>query len=99
MEAFAAKQLQRSGRSDQSHAASGAGVGIIRGLVAAARGNVSATVALRGDQRPLARHGGGFEVRVFAFRMGGHERRVAISAAADAASQYKNVAFSIGFWN
>ena len=42
---------------------------------------------------------GGFEVRVFAFRLGGHERRVSISAASDTASQYQYLAFSIGFWN
>jgi hypothetical protein len=41
----------------------------------------------------------GFEVRVFAFRLGGHERRVSISAASDLAARYKNLALSIGFWS
>ena len=41
----------------------------------------------------------GFEARVFAFRLAGHERRVAISGASDLAVRYKNLALSIGFWN
>ena len=49
---------------------------------------------------PLEHHPtAGFEARVFAFRLAGHERRVAISGASDLAARYKNLAVSIGFWN
>jgi hypothetical protein len=40
-----------------------------------------------------------FEAQVFTFRLGGHERRVSISAASDLAARYKNLALSVGFWN
>jgi len=41
----------------------------------------------------------GAEVRVFAFHLGGHERRVSLSVAADLARRHKNGGISIGFWN
>ncbi len=41
----------------------------------------------------------GFEVHVFSFRPGGHERRVSVSGAGDLAVRCKNLAFSVGFWN
>jgi hypothetical protein len=45
-------------------------------------------------------HGtGGGEVRLFAFHLMGHERRVAVSFAGDFASNYKNLGLSVGFWN
>jgi hypothetical protein len=41
----------------------------------------------------------GAELRLFAFRFWGAERRVALALAADAAPRYGNAGLSIGFWH
>jgi hypothetical protein len=98
MEAFAAKQLQASGRNVSPTPRLGLESEVIRGWLRLRAG--SYLEASRFEETSARWHvTGGFEVRVFAFRLAGHERRVAISAASDTAVRYQNLAFSIGFWN
>ncbi|HVT06923.1 MAG TPA: hypothetical protein VHO67_05680 [Polyangia bacterium] len=98
MEAFAAKQLQISGRDVSPTPRLGLESEVIRGWLRLRAGTyLEASRFMETSARWHAT--GGFEVRVFAFRLGGHERRVAVSGAADVASEYKNLGFSIGFWN
>ena len=98
MEAFAAKQLQVSGRNVSPTPRLGLESEVIRGWLRLRAG--SYLEASRFPETTARLHGtAGFEVRVFAFRLGGHERRVAISAASDLAARYKNLALAVGFWN
>jgi hypothetical protein len=98
MEAFAAKQLQVSGRNVSATPRLGLESEVIRGWLRLRAG--SYLEASRFPETTARLHGtAGFEVRVFAFRLGGHERRVAISAASDLAARYKNLALAVGFWN
>lgn len=98
MEAFAAKQLQVSGRDTILRPRLGVESEVIRGWLRLRAGSyVEGSRFYETNARWHAT--GGFEVRLFAFHLGGRERRVAISAAADVASLYKNLGVSIGFWN
>jgi hypothetical protein len=98
MEAFAAKELQVSGRNISPTPRLGLESEVIRGWLRLRAG--SYLEASRFPETSARLHGtAGFEVRVFSFRMGGHERRVSISAASDLAARYKNLALSVGFWN
>ncbi|MFL5303617.1 MAG: hypothetical protein ACJ8F1_00315 [Polyangia bacterium] len=98
MEAFAAQQLQMSGRDVSPTPRLGLESEVIRGWLRLRAGTyLEPSRFMETSARWHAT--GGFEVRVFAFHLGGHERRVSISGAADVASEYKNLGFSIGFWN
>jgi hypothetical protein len=98
VEAFAAKQLQVSGRSVSATPRLGLEAEVIPGWLRLRAG--SYLEASRFPETTARLHGtAGFEVRIFAFRLGGHERRVSISAASDLAARYKNLALSVGFWN
>jgi hypothetical protein len=98
MEAFAAKQLQVSGRNISPTPRLGLESEVIRGWLRLRAG--SYLEASRVPETSARLHGtAGFEARVFTFRMGGHQRRVSISAASDVAARYKNLALSVGFWN
>jgi hypothetical protein len=98
MEAFAAKQLQASGRSVSVTPRLGLETEPIAGWLRLRAGSyLEASRFAETSARP---HGtAGAQVRVVSFRLGGHERRVAVSAAADIAPRYKNLSISIGFWN
>ncbi len=98
MEAFAAKQLQQSGRSTTVTPRLGLESEVIPGWLRLRAGTyLEPTRFPETDARWHAT--GGFEVRVVSFHLLGQERRVQISAAADVAVRYQNVALSIGFWN
>jgi hypothetical protein len=98
VEAFAAKQLQHSGQDVSAVPRLGLEAEVIAGWLRLRAG--SYLEASRFPETTARLHGtAGFEVRVFAFRLGGHERRVSISAASDLAARYKNLALSIGFWS
>jgi hypothetical protein len=98
MEAFAAKQLQPSGRAVSFTPRVGVEAEVIPGWLRLRGGSYYEASRFEGvSSRP---HGtGGAEVRLFAFHLGKTERRVSLSAAADFAPRYKNVALSAGFWN
>jgi hypothetical protein len=98
MEAFAAKQLQVSGRKVSVTPRLGLEGEIIPGRLRLRAG--SYLEASRFPETSARLHGtGGGQVRVVSFRLGGHERRVALSFAGDIAARYKNLGVSIGFWN
>jgi len=98
MEAFAAKQLQVSGRHISITPRLGLETEVIAGWLRLRAG--SYREASRFPETSARFHGtAGAEVRIFSFRLAGHERRVAISAASDVAARYKNLAVSVGFWN
>jgi hypothetical protein len=98
MEAFAAKQLQASGRHATFTPRLGLESEVIPGWLRLRAG--SYLEASRFSETSARWHAtGGAQGRVFAFRLGGHERRVALSLGGDLASRYKNVGLSIGFWN
>jgi len=98
MEAFAAKQLQASGRNASFTPRLGLESEVIRGWLRLRAGFYDE--ASRFAETSARPHGtGGAEVRVFAFHFGGHERRVSVSIAGDFADRYKNGGLSIGFWN
>ena len=98
MEAFAAKELQISGRNVSPTPRLGLESEVIPGWLRVRAG--SYLEASRFPETSARLHGtAGFEARVFSFRLGGHERRVSISAASDFAVRYKNLALSVGFWN
>jgi hypothetical protein len=98
MEAFAAKQLQPSGR----HATFTPRLGL-EGEVLPGWLRVRAGSYLEGSRfaETSARwHAtGGLEGRLFAFHLLGHERRVSLSLAGDIARSYKNAGLSVAFWN
>jgi hypothetical protein len=98
LEAFAAKQLQVSGRDPSFTPRLGLESEVLPGWLRLRAGTY--VEASRFENTTARWHGtGGLEVRLFAFHLGGHERRVALSLAGDFASRYKNAAISIGFWN
>jgi hypothetical protein len=98
MEAFAAKQLQPSGRDLTVTARLGLEGEIIPGWLRLRAGSYREGVRFPG--LPARAHAtGGGEVRLFAFRLFGHERRVSLSVAGDVAARYHNLAVSAGFWN
>jgi hypothetical protein len=98
MEAFAAKQLQVSGRNISPTPRLGLESEVIPAWLRLRAG--SYIEASRFPETSARWHAtGGAEVRVFSFRLSGHQRRVSLSVAADFASLYKNVALSVGFWN
>jgi hypothetical protein len=98
MEAFAAKQLQVSGRNTTLTPRLGLESDVIKGWLRLRAGTY--LESSRFPQTTARLHGtGGAEVRVFAFHLGGHERRVSLSFAVDVASLYKNAGLSVGFWN
>jgi hypothetical protein len=98
MEAFAAKQLQVSGRNLSPTPRLGLESEVIPGWLRLRAGTY--LEASRFPETSARIHGtAGGEVRLFAFRLLGQERRVSISVAGDFASRYKNVGLSVGFWN
>jgi len=98
MEAFAAKQLQPSGQDISVTPRLGLEAEVLRGWLRVRAGFYDE--ASRFADTSARPHGtGGAEVRLFAFHLGGHERRVSASFAADFAARYKNGGLSIGFWN
>jgi hypothetical protein len=98
VEAFAAKQLQVSGRNISATPRLGLEGEVIPGWLRLRAG--SYLEASRFPETTARLHGtAGFEGRIFSFRLGGHERRVSVSAASDFATRYKNLALSVGFWN
>jgi hypothetical protein len=98
MEAFAARQLQPSGRDVSITPRLGIEAEVIRGWLRLRGGSYYEDSRFEGiSSRP---HGtGGAEVRLFAFHLGKTERRVALSFAGDAAPRYHNLGASLGFWN
>lgn len=98
MEAFAAKELQVSGRNISVTPRLGLESEVIRGWLKLRAG--SYLEASRFPETSARLHAtAGFEVRVFSFRFERHERRVSLSAAGDLAARYKNLAMSVGLWN
>jgi hypothetical protein len=98
MEAYANKQLQQSGRHATFTPRLGLESELIRGWLRLRAGTYQEGGRFAGiPGRPHAT--GGAEVRLFAFRLLGHERRLSLSLAADAASRYHNGSASLGFWN
>jgi hypothetical protein len=98
MEAYANKQLQASGRAVTLTPRLGTESEVIRGWLRVRAGAYHEGGRFEGiSGRPHAT--GGAQVRLFAFRVLGHERRVALSLAADVASRYHNAGASVGFWN
>ena len=98
MEAFAAKQLQASGRDVTFTPRLGLEAEVIRGWLRLRAGSYAEPS--RFAETSVRLHGtGGAEVRLFAFHFSGHERRVSISFAGDFADRYKNGGLSVGFWN
>jgi hypothetical protein len=98
MEAFAAKQLQPSGRNLSLTPRLGLEAEIIRGWLRVRGGSYYEPSRVPEISARLHGTAGG-EVRLFAFHLGKQERRVALSFAGDAAARYHNVGLSIGFWN
>jgi len=98
MEAFAAKQLQVSGRNISPTPRLGLESEVIPAWLRLRAG--SYLEASRFPETSARWHGtGGAEVRVFSFHFAGHQRRVSLSVAGDFASLYKNAGLSVGFWN
>jgi hypothetical protein len=98
MEAFAAKQLQVSGRGVSPTPRLGLESEVIRGWLRVRAGSyLEASRFPETSARPHVT--GGVEGRLFAFPLLGQERRVSLSLAGDFAPRYKNAGISIGFWN
>jgi hypothetical protein len=98
MEAFAAKQLQASGRNPTLTPRLGVEAEVIRGWLRLWAG--SYLEPSRFAETSARWHGtAGVQGRLFAFRLFGQERRVSLSLAGDFASRYKNGGASVGFWN
>jgi hypothetical protein len=98
MEAFAAKQLQASGRDITVTPRLGLESEIIRGWLRLRAGGYLEPSRFIGVTARW--HGtAGAEGRLFAFRLFGEERRVSLSVAGDFAARYKNAGISLGFWN
>lgn len=97
-EAFAAKQLQTSGRDASFTPRFGMEAEVIPGWLRLRAGTYLEAARFEGVEPRL--HGaGGAQVRLFAFRFAGSERRVSVSFAGDFASNYQNIGLSLGFWN
>ena len=98
MEAFAAKQLQASGRHAAFTPRLGLESDVIAGWLRVRAG--SYWEASRFAETSARWHvTGGVQGRVVAFHLAGQERRVAVSLGGDFASRYKNAGLSVGFWN
>jgi hypothetical protein len=98
MEAFAAKQLQASGRDPTLTPRVGVEAEVIRGWLRLLAG--SYLEPSRFAETSARWHGtAGAQGRLFGFRLFGDERRVALSLAGDFAARYKNAGISLGFWN
>jgi hypothetical protein len=98
MEAYAAKQLQESGRTVTPTPRLGLEGEVIPGWLRLRAGTYRE--GSRFQDVPGRWHGtAGGEVRVFAFKLLGHWRRVSLSFAGDIAPRYHNAGVSIGFWN
>ena len=98
MEAFAARQLQPSGRSVTVTPRLGLESEIIKGWLRLRAGGYLEPSRFA-DVSPRWHGTGGAEGRLFAFRLFGQERRVSLSVAGDFAARYKNAGISLGFWN
>lgn len=98
VEAFAAKQLQPSGRKPSFTPRLGLEGELIPGWLRLRAGTYLEAARFDGANERL--HGtGGAQVRLFSFDLAGGERRVAISVAGDVAQRYQNLGLSLGFWN
>lgn len=98
MEAFAAKQLQASGRGVTVTPRVGLESEVIKGWLRLRAGGYLEPSRFV-DVGPRWHGTGGAEGRLFAFRLFGQERRVSLSIAGDFAARYKNAGVSLGFWN
>jgi hypothetical protein len=98
MEAFAAKQLQASGRETSFTPRLGLEAEVIPAWLRLRAGSYREPSRFE-DTTGRWHATGGLEVRLFAFHLGGHERRVSLSLAGDVASRYKNAGLSVAFWN
>jgi hypothetical protein len=98
LEAFAAKQLQQSGRNITLTPRLGLESNVIKGWLRLRAGTYDESSRFPQTSARLHATGGG-EVRLFAFNLLGQQRRVSLSFAADVATQYQNVGLSLGFWN
>lgn len=97
-EAFAARQLQASGRNASFTPRLGLESEIIRGWLRLRAGTYFEAARFENVDRRL--HGtGGAQVRLFAFQLFGSERRLSLSFAGDFAPRYQNIGLSLGFWN
>jgi hypothetical protein len=98
MEAFAAKQLQPSGRGITFIPRLGLEAEVLPGWLRLRAGSYHEGARFVGI--PGRWHGtGGAEVRLVGFRLLGHERRVSLSFAGDLAPRYHNAGVSLGLWN
>jgi hypothetical protein len=98
LEEFAAKRLQPSGQQVTVSPHGGAEIEVVPGWLRLRGGSYYEPSRYPGvDGRWHGTAGG--EVRLFAFKLGGTERRVSIQLAGDFAPRYRNVGASIGFWN
>lgn len=98
MEAFAARQLQASGRTVSVAPRLGVEGEVIPGWLRLRAGTYREPS--RFAETGARWHGSaGAEVRIVRFHLFGHERRVSLSLAGDFAPRYKNAGASIGFWN
>jgi hypothetical protein len=98
VEAFAAKQLQPSGRNPTFTPRLGLEAEVIPGWLRLRAGSYLEAARFEGVDARL--HGtGGAQVRAFSFHLAGSERRVAVSFAGDFAPRFQNIGLSLGFWN
>jgi hypothetical protein len=97
IEEFAAKRLQPSGAATTYSPHAGVEAEVIPGWLRLRAGSYFEPSRYPDvDGRMHAT--GGFEVRLFGFKLG-QERRVSIQVAGDVAARYHNIGFSVGFWN
>jgi hypothetical protein len=98
LEEFAAKRLQPSGQNVTFSPHAGAEVEVIPGWLRL-RGGSYYEPSRYPDVDGRWHGTAGTEVRLFAFKLGGTERRVSLQLAGDFAPRYHNAGFSIGFWS
>lgn len=98
IEAFGMQQLQRSGRHTAVSVRAGAEYELLPGRLRVRAGSYWEPERFVDEGGRL--HGTfGAEVRVFQFNLWGRPRRGRLGFTADIASQYRNIAASIGFWH
>lgn len=98
VEAFAAKQLQASGREPSFTPRLGVEGELFPGWLRLRAGTYLEPGRFEGVDARLHGTTGG-QVRLFAVRLAGSERRVSVSFAGDFAARYQNIGISLGFWN
>lgn len=98
IEAFGMQQLQRSGRHTAVSLRGGAEYECLPGRLRLRAGSYWEPERFV-DQGGRLHVTFGAELRVFEFNLWGRRRRGRLSFTADVASQYRNIAASIGFWH